>query len=52
MSMPEAAMHEDDGVPFRQHNVWLAGQVFPMKAEPETHPVQDTANANLGPSIA
>lgn len=27
MAMPEAAMHEDNSVPFRQHQIWFAGEV-------------------------
>jgi len=47
VAMPEAAMHEDNGLIFRQHNVGFAGKVLPVKTKPKTKFVEKRANALL-----
>jgi len=33
MTVPEAAMHEDHGLVFRQNNIWFARQILDVQAE-------------------
>ena len=40
MAMPEAAMHEDNSVPFRQHQIWFAGEVRRVQPVSEASPPQ------------
>ena len=37
--MPETAVNKNHSFQSREHNVWRTGQIFPMKAETETHSV-------------
>lgn len=39
--MPEAPMHEDREAVFWKYDVWLAGQIRPVKSEPITETVCD-----------
>jgi hypothetical protein len=49
--VPEAPMYQHNDTPLRKHDVWLAREVFPAQPEPEAHPVQNTADANLGAGV-
>lgn len=51
MPMPEAAMHLDGDLPFRQHDVGTSRQALLMKPEPEANCMQCLAQPDLGPRI-
>jgi len=40
MPVPEAPMHKDDGIVFRENDIRPAGQIFAMKPEAVPHPVK------------
>lgn len=48
MLMPEAAMHEDDRVPFRQDQIRLAGQLAVVQAIPKAGLPKVSPHSNLG----
>ena len=50
--MPEAAMHQDNGLPFWKDDVWLAGQILAVELKPKAKRVQVSANDNFGLGIA
>jgi hypothetical protein len=52
MAMPEAAVNEYDCTMTRKHNIGLAGQIFPMKTETKTEPMQDRPDGTLRPRVA
>lgn len=45
--MPEAAMHQDDGIEFGQNDIRPAGQFATMKPVTETKPVQAMPDQDL-----
>jgi hypothetical protein len=45
--MPEAAMHEDDRLPFRQYYIRIARQVLPLDAETQPEAVQYPPNGHF-----
>ena len=47
VAMPEAAVHEDDRVPFGEHDVGMAGQFGGMKAVAESEGVEGVAHKHL-----
>jgi hypothetical protein len=47
MTVPEAAMDEDDFAMAWHNNIGLAGQVLPMETEPESLAVKDRADYSL-----
>ena len=49
MPAPEAAMHEDDGMVFRQHDVGMSRQVPEVKSKSKAHAMQKLPNRYLGP---
>lgn len=47
MTVPEAAVHEDDGAVFRENNIWLSRQIFSVKAVSVSKSVKDRANSHF-----
>lgn len=47
MPVPEAAMHDNQSVIFRQHDVWLTQNIFCVKPETEAKSVQPLAKKNF-----
>ena len=47
MSVPETAMNKNNAFVFRQNNVRLSGQVFPVQPEPVSEDMKSTANRNF-----
>ena len=49
--MPEAAMHEDDGLVLRKDDVGGAGEVTAMETEAEANPVEQGADCSFKAGI-
>ena len=47
VTMPEAAVNEDDRVPLGQHDVWMSGQFGGMEAVAESQGMQMAAHKHL-----
>jgi hypothetical protein len=47
MAMPKTSMNENDGLPFGQHDVRLAGQILSMEPESITHPVKNAPDPDF-----
>jgi len=52
MSMPEAAMYQDNAAPFWQYDIRLAGQVFGVKPEAISKPMEHRSHNQLWICIA
>jgi hypothetical protein len=48
MTMPEATVDKDHGVPAREDDIGMAGQVGSVKREPESCPMQEGSDPALG----
>src|SRR5213593_4195665 len=51
MPVPEAAVDENDGFVFGQDDIGTAGKIPGVKAETETEPVEQGANAHFGGGV-
>jgi hypothetical protein len=51
MTMPKAPMDKHHKSILRQHNIWAAGQVLPMKAEAKARSTKRLSNLKLRLSI-
>jgi len=51
VTVPEAAVHENNGAVFRENNIGLTRQVFSVKAVSVPKSVKDRANPHLGIGI-
>ena len=47
MAMPEASVHENDCLVFREHEIRLSGEVPAMQAKPETTPMEGRSDRQL-----
>ena len=48
MSVPEAAMHEDNGPEARKHKIGTSRQVFPVKPETQSPRMKATTQQQFG----
>ena len=48
MSVPEAAMHEDNGSEARKHKIGTSRQVFPVKPETQSERMKATTQHQFG----
>jgi hypothetical protein len=48
MTMPEAAMHQDNGRVAPEHDVWLTWEVRLVNSKPKAERVKDSTNDKLG----
>jgi hypothetical protein len=51
MTMPEAAVHEDDCSVTCQHNIRTTRKVTPVETKAEAKPVQERTNGSLGDCV-
>jgi len=49
--VPEAPVHEDDGIPLRKHEVGLARELLAMQPVPESSPPKLLSEAQLGAGV-
>jgi hypothetical protein len=45
-------MYENDGLSFREDNIWFSGKLLPVQTEPKPGAMQHGANHNFRDSIA
>src|ERR1043165_2660520 len=51
VSMPKAAVNEDDGLVFRENDVGASGEFFSVQTKTVAEPMQQRANAFLGRGV-